>query len=1110
MADSDILQQLLDNQTTQEELFRQLNSSLRTISENLPSLAEYENQRYNRRDEDSRRTSREPDEDRWKVDRDSRSSKRQKGFEEQMNDLTDNMFKQFSKQVFGDSIGDMVKGSLADFANSLGVDLGNNLGETMGNLLGNSMANWFKGTDLGGALSEQVQSFKGDIAGSINNLLNSATSRINPEAATQAADVVSEAAGAMSDAVNPIVDVGSAAADAGGALMNVSTEAGAAVGELGSLAAITPGVGLAIVALLVVFDAWTEAIQESWEEVKKAATEFSESIEAASNRVNNMMKFKLEEKMKRLTADFESMITASYDVMKEASQQMLQAWDESLRTITATQGYDKAGMQDLLSNYAQRLRDEGLSSVVSTADLTKNLSSVLESGLSGQVAEEFAYLATILNAAIPTEDFFSYAETYASVAANAIAAGKSQQEAIEYANAELEQFASNLLYSSRELAGGFSTGLKNASNLFKSATEIAVASRTGQASEISGVLTAVSAAVGAVAPDLASSLVDNVVQAALGGNSNSALPALRSLAGVGASNTAFLQALADDAQGVFQTLFANLANLQNMSADNYMEVAEGLSEIFGVSKEAFARVDFSYLADVIGAMSIDGDSLGQNLSMLVSGQTTYTAEQARIAEVNKVMIEEGLAYVLDNEVARALQQHMWDEQLAQEIEETTFGVDLQGKASKLLQTIADLVESILDFLNPMSWMKDGVELLQTVADTAYHQQEIEQLLKATVVGAGNEQSYYNLTHRGTDLNLTQSYLERLGVAAPISLASLTRDATSAALNVFSAVDLLSGRSYTSEARNLLGQIGTSLGQEHSAFSNILHGAAFGLAGTSWNNPTSSSIGSSAYNWSMVGKSSLLAPSLTQSTRTGPYTALSVSTAQEAMTTTSQRNMQDLLDTMQSFVDDQRSFSEWTESATKFGIMDLDQALADFGWTMEDVKGQFIDLETQAGLKMQHEMQEREQEFYEASVTWFTDTYPSDFDNMQDLLLDMHEELMDQLLKSHRQLQDFYDQWVDYYVNHTAYSQETLDAYNVAAIRTAERQEVGDSVLALAEALTSTSIDLKDPAVQTNVLLAKILIITEAIMQQTNDTTTVSLPTALSALSLGVTTEGPVV
>ena len=99
-----------------------------------------------------------------------------------------------------------------------------------------------------------------------------------------------------------------------------------------------------------------------------------------------------------------------------------------------------------------------------------------------------------------------------------------------------------------------------------------------------------------------------------------------------------------------------------MSKSNYMEVAEGLSEVFGVSKEAFARVDFQYLADVIGAMSIDGESLGQNLSMLVSGQTTYTAEQARTAEINRVMIEEGLAYVLDNEVARSIQEHMWQEQ----------------------------------------------------------------------------------------------------------------------------------------------------------------------------------------------------------------------------------------------------------------------------------------------------------------------------------------------------------------------------------------------------------------------------------------------------------------
>ena len=145
----------------------------------------------------------------------------------------------------------------------------------------------------------------------------------------------------------------------------------------------------------------------------------------------------------------------------------------------------------------------------------------------------------------PTEDFFQYSSTYASLAANAIKNGKSETEAISYATSELENFASNLLYSSRQLAGGFSTGLKNASSLFEEAVKITTAAKQGDAGQLSSVLTAVSAVTGAIAPDLASSMTDAIVKAATGGNS-SQIVALRSLAGINAGNTEFLKALVNN------------------------------------------------------------------------------------------------------------------------------------------------------------------------------------------------------------------------------------------------------------------------------------------------------------------------------------------------------------------------------------------------------------------------------------------------------------------------------------------------------------------------------------------------------------------------------------
>ena len=121
----------------------------------------------------------------------------------------------------------------------------------------------------------------------------------------------------------------------------------------------------------------------------------------------------------------------------------------------------------------------------------------------------------------------------------------------------------------------------------------------------------------------------------------------------------FLKRYPKTHKSVFYDLFNSLGNMQKMSEDNYMEVAEGLSNIFGVQMDAFTRIDFNKLADAISQMNTSNASLEENLSLLASGETTTTKEQQVISQINEYLIDEGLAYVLDNEVARAVQQHMW-------------------------------------------------------------------------------------------------------------------------------------------------------------------------------------------------------------------------------------------------------------------------------------------------------------------------------------------------------------------------------------------------------------------------------------------------------------------
>ena len=366
-------------------------------------------------------------------------------------------------------------------------------------------------------------------------------------AGTAAAGTAATTAGAATAGTAGATTAAAGTAAAGGSM------AGAGLAALGPYA-------LVAIAAIVVINGLAEAMGPAIEGFKS----LTEGMSNAANRYKESRKKNLEYEKQRIKDDYEAVVKEPFEILKAAAQEWYDVWDNQLRTINATQGYNKDDLADLMGSFATRLRNEGLTNVVSSADVTENLANVLKSGLSGKVAEEFSYLATKLNAAVPTQDFFTYAETYASLAANAIKDGKTESEAIAYANNQMEEFASNVLYASRQLSGGFSTGLKDAQSLFQSSVQIATAAKTGNASTISGVLTSIAATVGAIAPDLSSDIVSSVVKTAVGGNS-SEIVALRSLAGVNASNTEFLRLLAQDPQRIFTDLFTNLARIDRKS-----------------------------------------------------------------------------------------------------------------------------------------------------------------------------------------------------------------------------------------------------------------------------------------------------------------------------------------------------------------------------------------------------------------------------------------------------------------------------------------------------------------------------------------------------------------
>lgn len=914
---------------------------------------------------------------------------------------------------------------------------------------------------LQGNLSDDALSSILDLLGggsSVDDMINGISSILKGSASSAGAAGAGAAGAGAGAAGAGAAGAGAAGASAAGAAGAAGAGAvGAGITEaLGALAAVAPEILLvigAIVAVTMVLDALSDAVKPMVEGSKK----LFKSLSDAANRYEKSREANMDAAQKRLKADIETMVTTPFDILKSAAENLYNAWDESVRTINGTQGYNKDQLYDLMGNFADRLRSDGLERVVSTDTVTTNLAKVLESGLSGTVAEEFAYLATKLNAAIPTEDFFNYAGTYSSIAANAIQQGKSQSEAIAYANSQLESFASNLLYASREISGGFTTGLKDANTLFQQSVQIAQASKTNNATQISGVMTAVSAIVGAVAPDLATSMTDAIYKAATGGNS-SEIVALRSLAGINASNTEFLKKLSEDPQGVFTTLFDNLGNMQKMSQDSYMEVAEGLSSVFGVSMDAFARVDFNYLAQAISSMNTSNGSLEENLELLASGETTTNAEQLRMQQINEYMWNEGLAYVMDNEAARSIQEHMWDEQIARELMEATYGVEIQGAALEFLEGIRKTIDNILGFLNPFKMFSKLSNLVGSIEEAEAQDVDLTQLLELGKLGGGNAKALYQLTTRNKDLNLTENLVNMMGGVSAYNIASTKRQITS---------DLL----YTGW-NNLFDATAGGQGM------NALYALVSTGAGKAGQGISSMFNGKSAYSWGTIGKSTASALSSTaslsaSSTSTG-LAAISSEQKEASATVQAQKvatqNLTNMLNSMQTYVDEATAkgetadYDEWVKSASSANrIDDFAAALQEAGMTEEAVKSQFDSATTQAAQTAEKERKLREEKFW-------TDTVD---------LLTVNNTMLQSIFDKQT---EFFQAIVDYFIDHLVYS-SSYSHTDVSTVQKKEKNKSETAIYELARALTQNTTDLLDPTVQTNAILAQILKLVNVLVQQ---------------------------
>lgn len=1106
------------------------------------------------------------------------------------------------------------------FAQSTGFELNELPGK-----LGKQLAKDALKSGLGQHLTDSLRNTLAGKGGLFDSITKTAGKKVGPQTQKLLSNMFSQLVKAPAAGAG---DLAGAAVEAtkgieglslgGGELAGVVTEMSGAIG------AALPEIALAVAAIAVV--------AKIVEPAAKGFADLLKALGAAAFKEDQMRAKRREAAADRLKADIEYMSKQPFEILTQAATEWYNTWDKNLRDISQTQGYDKESVYNLYSSYAERLRSEGLASVISSTSVIDNLDQVLKSGLSGKAAEEFAYVATKLNNAIPNQDFFQYAASYAQIAANEIARGASQASALDYATQQLEAFANNVLYANRELAGGFNTGLSNASQLFTDAVNIAETARTGNATAISGVLTSVSAVVGAVAPDLANGLVQNIVNAAIGGN-NENIVALRSLAGINASNTEFLRAFAENPQEVFSNLFNKLAELQTMSNDNFMEVAEGLSPIFGVDSGALARVDFNYLARAISQMNINSSSLEDNLELLASGQSTTTAEQAKMAEINEMIVNDGLAIVLDNEAARVIQEHMWQEQQTVAITSATYAVDVQGALLSLIEGIAHTVTTIMRFTHPLDAIEEVIgNIAGTMDDSVEQREALNEILYKGAIKGNNAVLSNLINYSGTGpLDIFNE---------GINSANFEHLVTTRLSSMLFGPSGVSGGIYSSAASMMMDDIrnteipiggiaglvtggGVSLDQ--------LSGAAGGLAGmalssyfssqapegaspsdignavaenlfTELSNPMMFNEGAnsnaikSQYGWGTVGKTSarFLAA---LSKNADAYAGKTIGALLSDETTSNTNKLKDLLDTLGTVnqavanLDEDATtgkfatkfkdvvsksgtvtYEDWVNS--QFGDRDSYlEAISAYGTTEEAIKGKFQATEAKAAAVAEEARADAQFAFnqdarnvikelrhfwdfesgtngvYESAIwtpytqalsnywgyengTYYDQFWKSFYDDgmkfdtrMDQIYNEMINErdnwigdpansktvrgLLDTinttLISFNESFDSWAQDWTDYYINHTFYTQRTSSA-DWNEMVNMEQATRDDTALALANALESISNieDLKDPTVQSNVLLAKIVTLLEAIMQQNNSTGGLSLIDTFSAMSLGLT------
>ena len=389
------------------------------------------------------------------------------------------------------------------------------------------------------------------------------------------------------------------------------------------------------------------------------------------------------------------------------------------------------------------------------------------------------------------------------------------------------------------------------------------------------------------------------------------------------------------------------------------------------------------------------------------------------------------------------------------------------------------VDNIIGLINPYSWMKKSANLFGTAVESVAQEADIRQLLELGKVGNGNAESLYQLTTRGVNLNLTPDLITLMGGVSAYGITSSARNIVTSILEPHN---------------SLLDSYKKGIGAIQAASQYL----------TTWS--LSDSMPSrSTYSWGTLGKSaaSVLQSSLLNSADASvvsPYSS-SLSSTEDAALAALQKNFSRMIDEsyIGRFLEDENGYYSWKNTAGQFGISNFEESIEKLGYTENDLMNYFQAQQTSAYQKKEQERLVKEEEFWAVSQEMQTTIR----DNTV-VIIDLFTLANDYLLVLRDDFKAFYADWVSYFIDAEVYRNK-FTASDVSKIESAEKDDSKKAIYSLAEVLTSKNDELLDPTLQTNALLAQILLVVQSIMNQNNTGNTSTILDTMNALATGLIT-----